>query len=211
VTPEAIVERLGRERAVAILRTSIGEVVVPAMETAVRGGFRIVEFTLNTPGALEGIADFAGREGLVVGAGTVLTPEDARQAVQAGASFLVSPVVDEPVIEAAAELSVAMMPGCHTPTEMLRAHRAGVPLVKLFPAAGIGPGYVRQCLGPLPDLHIVPTAGVDSSNAADYLNAGAFAVGFLTSLFVPHYLAAGRLADVEARARELLASLSRRR
>ena len=100
-----------------------------------------------------------------------------------------------------------MMPGTHTPTEMLRAHRAGASLQKLFPAPGIGPTYVKACLGPMPFLRIVPTSGVDESNAAAYLQAGAFAVGFVTSLFDPEDLAAGRFDRVEQRARSLLAAV----
>ncbi len=204
MTPDDFVGFLKNHRASAILRTSCAEAARPAMEAAVRGGFRIVEFTLTTPGALELIEEFAGRDGLVVGAGTVLSVEQAKAAVDRGASFLVSPVVDEKVIETAGALGVAVMPGTHTPTEMLRAHRAGAPLQKLFPAPGIGAAYVKACLGPMPFLRIVPTAGVDQSNAAAYLAAGAFAVGFVAPLFDPQEIAAGRFAGIQERARSLL-------
>ena len=163
MTPDDFVGFLKNHMASAILRTSCAEAARPAMEAAVRGGFRIVEFTLTTPGALELIEEFAGRDGLVVGAGTVLSVEQAKAAVDRGASFLVSPVVDEKVIETAGALGVAVMPGTHTPTEMLRAHRAGAPLQKLFPAPGIGAAYVKACLGPMPFLRIVPTAVGDQS------------------------------------------------
>ncbi len=204
MTPDDFVGFLKNHRASAILRTSCAEAARPAMEAAVDGGFRIVEFTLTTPGALELIEEFAGRDGLVVGAGTVLSVEQAKAAVDRGASFLVSPVVDEKVIETAGALGVAVMPGTHTPTEMLRAHRAGAPLQKLFPAPGIGAAYVKACLGPMPFLRIVPTAGVDQSNAAAYLAAGAFAVGFVAPLFDPQEIAAGRFAGIQERARSLL-------
>jgi len=178
------------------------------MEAAVRGGFRAVEFTLTIPHALELISDFSKRSELVVGAGTVLSVEDAREAVRAGARFIVSPVTDEAVIAAAAALGVAAIPGTFTPTEMLRAHRAGAPLIKLFPAPGTGPTYVRQVLGPLPRLKLVPTAGVDASNAAAYLEAGAWAVGFVASLFTPEDLSAGRFDRVEERARHFRAAVA---
>lgn len=168
------------------------------MEAAIRGGFEVVEFTLTIPGALELVAEFAERDGLVVGAGTVMTPEQAREAVNRGAQFIVSPVTDEPVIAAARELGVACVPGAYTPAEMLRAERAGASLVKLFPAPANGPEYLKQVLGPLPHLRIVPTAGVDERNAAAYLRAGAWAIGFTSSLFSSN--------DVESRARELLAA-----
>ncbi|MCH8345226.1 MAG: bifunctional 4-hydroxy-2-oxoglutarate aldolase/2-dehydro-3-deoxy-phosphogluconate aldolase [Planctomycetes bacterium] len=205
--PEEFVSFLHTHQASAILRTSIGQSAKPAMDAALRGGFKVIEFTLTTPGALELIGEFSKQQGIVIGAGTVLTTDDANAAVDAGAAFLVSPVVDEAVIEAARSLGVAMMPGTHTPTEMLRAHRAGASLQKLFPAPGIGPAYIKACLGPMPFLRIVPTSGVDESNAAAYLQAGAFAVGFVTSLFDPDDLVAGRFDTIEQRARSLLAAL----
>ena len=202
--PAEFVELFGRVKASAILRTPIEEAAAPAMEAAVRGGSSVIEFTLNTPGALERIAEFSRRDGLVVGAGTVLTAEDARAAVGQGARFLVSPVVDEAVIEEALRLEVAVMPGTGTPTEMLRAHRAGAPLQKLFPGPATGPAYVKMCLGPLPFLRIVPTSGVNEENAADYLAAGAYAVGFVAPLFAAEDMSAGRFDRIEERARRLL-------
>ncbi|MHC4551079.1 MAG: bifunctional 4-hydroxy-2-oxoglutarate aldolase/2-dehydro-3-deoxy-phosphogluconate aldolase [Planctomycetota bacterium] len=206
--PDEFVALLGEAKASAILRTSIEEAAAPAMEAAVRAGFRVVEFTLTTPGALARIAEFARRDGLVAGAGTVLTVAQARAAVEHGARFLVSPVVDEEVIEEARRLGVAVMPGTHTPTEMLRAHRAGAPLQKLFPAPGLGPAYVRACLGPLPFLRIVPTNGVDETNAAAWIAAGAHAVGFVACLFDATEIRAGRFDRIEARGRTLLDALA---
>jgi 2-dehydro-3-deoxyphosphogluconate aldolase/(4S)-4-hydroxy-2-oxoglutarate aldolase len=205
--PDQFVAHFRQLGASAILRTPFEEAVVPAMEAAIRGGFRIVEFTLNTPGALDHVARFSGREDLVVGAGTVLTVEDARSAIRAGAKFLVSPVVDEAVIDEARVAGIAVMPGTHTPTEMLRAHRAGAQLQKLFPAPGSGPEYVRACLGPMPFLRIVPTSGVDGSNVGRFLAAGAWAVGFVASLFVPGDLEAGHFDRIERRATELLGTV----
>ena len=143
----------------------------------------------------------------IVGAGTVLTSEEARAAVTRGARFLVSPVIDREVIAAGLSLGVAVVPGCHTPTEMLAAHRAGAPLQKLFPAPGIGPAYVRACLGPLPFLRLVPTHGVDAANARAWLDAGAHAVGFTQSLFDAADIQAGRFDRIEERARALLAAV----
>ncbi len=206
MTPEDFVRHSRRLRASAVLRTSIGDAAGAAMQAAIRGGFRIVEFTLTTPGALELIEEFSAQSELVVGAGTVLSPEDAQSAVARGARFLVSPVVDEEVIAEARKLGVAMLPGGHTPTELLRAHRAGAPLQKLFPAPGVGPAFVSACLGPLPFLRIVPTHNVGADNAAAYLEAGAHAVGFVSTLFQHEDVAAGRFDRIEARARKLLAT-----
>ena len=204
---ERFVALLGEARASAILRCPSREAAASAMEAAVRGGFRIVEFTLTIPGALDLVEEFSRRQDLVVGAGTVLTADEARSAVRRGARFLVSPVMDPEVIAAGLSLGVAFIPGCHTPTELLAAHRAGAPLQKLFPAPGLGPAYVRACLGPLPFLKIVPTHGVDATNARAWLEAGAHAVGFTHSLFDADDIAAGRFDRIEERARTLLTVL----
>ena len=204
MSPEAFVKMLARARATAILRAARQDVAAQAMEAAVRGGFRVVEFTLSTPGALELVADFSRRSNLAVGAGTVLTVEQARNAVRAGARFLVAPNLDERVVAAAADLGVAVMPGVHTPTEMLRGHEAGAPLLKLFPAPAGGPAYLRAILAPLPFLRVVPTNGVDASNAAAWIDAGAWAVGFVSALFDPGELARRDVAAIEERARNLL-------
>ena len=205
--PERFVGLLGEARASAILRCPTRQAAASAMEAAVRGGFRIVEFTLTIPGALDLVEEFSRRQDLIVGAGTVLTSEEARAAVTRGARFLVSPVIDREVIAAGLSLGVAVVPGCHTPTEMLAAHRAGAPLQKLFPVPGIGPAYVRACLGPLPFLKIVPTHGIDASNARAWLDAGSHAVGFTQSLFDAGEIQTGRFDRIEERARALLAAV----
>ncbi len=207
MTPESFVELLGREGASAILRTDSQERAALAMEAAIRGGFRIIEFTLTIPGVYELVKDFSRREGLVVGTGTVMDAVDAQKSVEAGARFLVSPVMDEAVISYARELGVASMPGTHTPTEMLRAHRVGAQLCKLFPAPAGGPGWVKSVLGPMPFLKIVPTNGVDETNIGQWLAAGAFALGFVNPLFDPEDIAAGRWEAIEARAGRMIAAV----
>ena len=202
--PDDYVTLLGRERATAILRCDDQSTARKAMDAAVRGGFHIVEFTLTIPGVYDLIREFSARDNLVVGAGTVLSSEQAQRAVDAGAGFLVSPVVDSEVIERATDLGVAIMPGTHTPTEMLSAYRAGAPLCKLFPAPGMGPAYVRSILGPMPFLKIVPTSGVDLDNARDWLRAGAYALGFVGPLFVSADLANQRFERIEERAHAIL-------
>lgn len=204
---ETIIEQMRSSRASAIIRTSDEAVAGPAMDAAVRGGFRLLEFTLTTPGALDRIAEFSRRPNLLVGAGTVLNTDLARKAVSAGARFLVSPVVDPQVIAVAHELRVPAMPGCSTPSELYYAHRCGAPLQKLFPAPAGGPDFVHAVLGPLPMLRIVPTNGVDQQNAAAYLRAGAFTVGFVGSLFVREWLEEGSFDRIERRAADLLAAV----
>jgi len=209
VTPGQFVERLGCEKASAILRCNDTEQAARAMEAALRGGFNIIEFTLTIPGVFDLVRDFSQRDGVVVGTGTVMDEEQAQKSVEAGARFLVSPVVDERVISAAGQLGVACMPGTHTPTEMLRAHRAGAQLCKLFPAPAGGAAWVKSVLGPMPYLRIVPTNGVDEHNAAEWLAAGAFAVGYVAPLFVAADIENGRWDAIEARARRCLDAVHR--
>lgn len=211
MTPDAFVSRLRSERAVAILRCNATALARRAMQAAIAGGFRLIEFTLSIPGAFELIEEFSAADRvdgaeIVVGTGTVLEVEEARAAVRAGARFLVSPVTDAEVIAEARELGVAILPGAQTPTEMLAAHRAGAPLIKLFPQPATGPAYVQQLLGPLPFLKIVPTSGVNEDNAGAFIEAGAWAVGCVRSLFAPAELAVGNVEGIEARARRLLAA-----
>lgn len=205
--PDAFVAAFRQRRASAIIRTNSTDAARRAMDAAVRGGFTVCEFTMSVPGALDLVSEFRARaEGLIVGVGTVLTPEEARRAAAAGAQFLVSPVVDEQVIAEAGRLGVAMMPGCATPTEMLRAHRAGAGLQKLFPSlpGSHGPTWVAQTLAPLPMLRIVPTSGVTIENAGDFLRAGAWALGFVNALFDPSDVRAGRWEAIESRARSAM-------
>ena len=207
MTAEAFIKQFGETKASAILRTNDQGKAALAMEAAIRGGFKIIEFTLTVPGVYELVKDFSRRADLVVGTGTVMDAKQARLSVEAGARFLVSPVVDEAVIHAANDLGVASMPGTHTPTEMLRAHRAGAQFCKLFPCPHGGPDWVRSVLGPMPYLNIVPTNGVDQHNAGEWIAAGAFGVGFVAPLFVADDIATGRWDAIEERARQCLAAL----
>lgn len=198
-------QAIGERQLSAIIRTEDEVLARRAMEAAVAGGFRMVEFTLTTPGAIELIAEFAAKRGpdgtpLLVGAGTVLSRREARQAVAAGASFLVSPITDEEVIDEAADLDVPVIPGTYTPTEMFIATELGADIVKLFPSPPDIPAFLRQIRGPLPELRILPTAGVTEENFLAILESGAYGVGFVSSLFPIEDLAAGRFDAISARA-----------
>ena len=195
------VETICERKLSAIIRTQDQATAKSAMEAAVRGGFRLCEFTLTTPGALELITEFSKNSNLMIGAGTVLTPGHAKEAVAAGARFLVSPVWDMDVIAAGHKLGAAVIPGTFTPTEMLAAHRAGADFVKVFPAPADLPAFVTQVKGPLPQLRMYPTAGVTPGNFKSVLDAGASGVGFVASLFEPKDLQTGRFELIEERAR----------
>lgn len=203
-TREQIIEVFLERRLSAIIRTHDEQLAADAMAAAVDGGFRIVEFTLTTPGAARLIERFAADPRLLVGAGTVLEPDQARRAVEAGARFLVSPVCDPAVINQAHELGVPMIAGCFTPTEMLAADRAGADFVKLFPAPPDVADYVRAVLGPLPFVRIFPTAGVTADNVADVLRAGAVGAGFVRALFDPVWLAVRDFRAIRRRAETIV-------
>jgi 2-dehydro-3-deoxyphosphogluconate aldolase / (4S)-4-hydroxy-2-oxoglutarate aldolase len=134
--------------------------------------------------------------GLVVGAGTVLSIDAARRAIDRGAAFLVAPHIDTDVVAWAAERGVPMFPGAATPTEALTAWRAGAAGVKVFPASSLGTTFVRELRGPFPDLPLIPTGGVSADNAAAYIEAGAVAVGIGSWLFGD-----GSVASIAERAR----------
>ncbi len=195
-------------RASAIIRTKDKPLASDAMDAAVEGGFRLVEFTLTTPGALDLIATFAKRRDLLVGAGTVMDQSAAREAVSAGARFLVSPIADESVIREASELGVPIIPGAATPTEMQRAYLLGADLIKVFPAPAGGVSFIEAILGPLPHLPLFPTAGVTEDNFVEFLNAGCVGVGFVRSLFDPEDLQQHDFAAITRRAARIMDRLA---
>jgi 2-dehydro-3-deoxyphosphogluconate aldolase / (4S)-4-hydroxy-2-oxoglutarate aldolase len=166
------------DRVMAIAR-GLGREALPAVADALlAGGVRVLEVTLNSPDALGAVADLAGSHGghMLLGAGTVLDLADAQAAVDAGARFLVMPHLDPELVGWCAERGVPAFPGAMTPTEVLGAWRAGAAAVKVFPAALLGPGYLRELRGPLDGVPLLPTGGISAVNAADFLTAGAVAV-----------------------------------
>jgi 2-dehydro-3-deoxyphosphogluconate aldolase / (4S)-4-hydroxy-2-oxoglutarate aldolase len=154
---------------------------VPSIGAAlIRGGIRAFEVTMNSAAALDVIAALVERfpaDELLVGAGTVLNQAEAEGAVKAGARFIVMPHFDTAIVRWASGRGIATLPGCLTPTEILAAWRAGAAAVKLFPASAVGPAFVRELRGPLPEIPLVPTGGVTIENAPAFIAAGAAAVG----------------------------------
>ena len=207
---EHIKSELLERKISAIIRTDNQKVAEQAMQAAVAGGFRVVEFTLTTPGSLNLITQFRENDDLIVGAGTVMSPTIVQEAVEAGAQFLVSPVCSVDVIQEAEKLDVVSMPGTFTATEMESAHRAGADFVKLFPAPENVAEYIRFILAPLPHLKIFPTSGVNLDNMLDVLQAGAAGTGFVRPLFNPEMIRNKNYDGIRQRAEvivERLASL----
>ena len=192
----------------AIIRTENQKVAEQAMQAAVNGGFRVVEFTLTTPGALNLITQFRENNDLIVGAGTVMSSALAQEAVGAGAQFLVSPVCNINVIQDAVKLDVVSIPGTFTATEMETAHRAGADFVKLFPAPENVSEYIRFILAPQPYLKIFPTSGVNLDNMLDVLNAGAAGAGFVRPLFDPEMIHNKNYDDIRQRAEAIVERLA---
>jgi Entner-Doudoroff aldolase len=192
----------------AIIRTDDHKVAEQAMQAAVDGGFRVVEFTLTTPGSLNLITQFRENDDLIVGAGTVMSPTIAQEAVEAGAQFLVSPVCNVDVIQEAEKLDVVSIPGTFTATEMETAHRAGADFVKLFPAPANVAEYIRFILAPLPYLKIFPTSGVNLDNMLDVLQAGAAGTGFVRPLFDPEMIRNKNYEGIRQRAEEIVERLA---
>ena len=165
---------------VAIARRLSADAAPAVAEALSSGGVRAFEITLNEPKdvafrAIEAVA--ARGADIAIGAGTVLSIEDARLALDAGATFLVMPTTDTELVAWAAARGIPAFPGAATPTEILAAWRAGAAAVKLFPASALGPSFVRECRGPFPDIPLVPTGGVTAETAGTFITAGAIAVG----------------------------------
>lgn len=204
----AFTHALRRERLVAIVRGGDPGAALRTVVALAEEGVRLVEVSLTTPGACDVIGRAVreiGKAGTdaVVGAGTVVTREDALRARDAGARWLVTPALGEGVEQAVA-LGVPVLAGALTPTEAVAAMRTGASAVKLFPASLGGPGYLRALRDPLPDVPFVPVGGVDAGAAREYLAAGAVAVG-VGSTLVGDAPGGGDPAALRERARAFLA------
>jgi len=202
-------EALAQSRVVAVLRAVVGDArLLEAARTLGDAGVRVIEFTLTTPGALEALTSYASSAppDACIGAGTVVSAADARRAVDAGATYLVTPVVAPEVVVVARERGVPVLVGALTPTEILVAYRAGASAVKLFPAALGGPRYLKLVRDPFPQVPLVPTGGIGIEEAPAYLAAGAVAVGMGGQL-VGDALDGGSLAELSGRARRLVTTL----
>ena len=205
---EHIKSELLERKISAIIRTDDHKVAEQAMQAAVDGGFRVVEFTLTTPGSLNLITQFRENDDLIVGAGTVMSPTIVQEAVEAGAQFLVSPVCNVDVIQEAEKLDVVSIPGTFTATEMENAHRAGADFVKLFPAPENVAEYIRFILAPLPYLKIFPTSGVNLDNMLDVLQSGAAGTGFVRPLFDPEMIRNKNYDGIRQRAEAIVERLA---
>jgi 2-dehydro-3-deoxyphosphogluconate aldolase/(4S)-4-hydroxy-2-oxoglutarate aldolase len=192
---------------VPVLRADSIEMAVALAIAIADSGVKILEITMTIPGALRVIQQLLKeRPDILIGAGTVLDPETARICILEGANFIVSPALNVKTIEMCRSHAVAVFPGALTPTEILTAWEAGADAIKVFPAGALGgPTYLASLKGPFPQIKVMPTGGVSLSNAAEFLRAGAFALGVGSDLVDPKAIAAGKPEIITENARKYLA------
>ena len=202
---------LAADRALVVVRATRLDDPAGLCSALVAGGIRVVELTYTTPGLVDLLRRATAADtGALVGAGTVLTRDQALAAVDAGAAFLVTPGLTpeaEGIVAAAHGAGAAVVLGAMTPSEVATALALGADAVKIFPARTVGPRHLSDLRGPFPGVHLVPSGGVDEHNAADYLRAGALAVTAGTSVVPPEAVDEARWADVTARAARFCAAL----
>ena len=204
-----VTARIEHDGIVAVVRLDDATAMPALVEALAAGGVRAIEITMTVPGAIESIRRLASSVAgdAVIGAGTVLDHDTAARAIDAGARFVVSPVYRPALIEACHQRDVPAFPGCYTPTEILNAWEAGADIVKVFPANGLGPSFLKDVRAPLPQLKLMPTGGVSIDNAGDWLRAGAVAVGIGSALVDARLVAAGDFAAITQRAARIVANI----
>ncbi|HKW68093.1 MAG TPA: bifunctional 4-hydroxy-2-oxoglutarate aldolase/2-dehydro-3-deoxy-phosphogluconate aldolase [Terriglobales bacterium] len=207
---EDVTRRIGEIGIVPVVRASGVEEARQAVDAILAGGIPVVEITMTVPGAVEVIRSvarqFAGK--VLVGAGTVVTREQALACLDAGAQFLVSPGLSVAMMRAARERNTLAVPGALTPTELIAASAEGAEVIKIFPCGNVGgPKYLKALRGPFPNAKVIPTGGVNAGNAAEYIAAGAFAIGVGSDLVDTAALRQGKPEKIVAAAKELVAAV----
>ena len=208
---ESVLDRFARDRVCAVLRTATAEACPKAMTAAIEGGFKIAEFTLTTPGCLDTLADFRAKyDGdVMVGCGTIMNTTDAEAACDAGAEFIITPVLVPEVVEWCVQRDIVIIPGCQTPTEAYNAYKLGAPLQKIFPGVAGAHAWVKAVSAALPMLRLNPTSGVDLDNAGDFLMNGAASVGLVAPLFDPAAVQAGDWDQIRANAAKVIGNAAK--
>ena len=208
MTREEVRARVREVGIVPVIRASSAKKAMAAADAVAAGGITILEVTMTVPGALDAISQLVKNLGseIMVGAGTVLDAQAARQCFDAGAEFLVSPGLDLGTIQASNQAGKVIMAGALTPTEVIAAWKGGADFVKVFPASAVGgASYLKALRGPLPQVPLVPTGGVNLNTAADFIRAGAAALGIGGELVVPAALNSGNTAEITELAKKYLA------
>lgn len=202
-----IMQHMNKLGLVPVLRASSAEEAIKIADAILAGGVNVLEVTMTVPGAIRVIEQMADHHGekLLLGAGTVLDAETARNCLLAGAQFIVSPALDVRTIELCRRYSVPVMPGALTPTEILTAWQAGADVVKVFPCSALGGAkYLKAVHGPLPQIQLIPTGGVSLGTAEEFLAAGAFALGVGSDLVDAKAVREGRIGSITENARKYI-------
>jgi 2-dehydro-3-deoxyphosphogluconate aldolase / (4S)-4-hydroxy-2-oxoglutarate aldolase len=203
---EEITRQIEASGVVAIIRMKEPDKLRGVIDALAEGGVRAIEITMTVPRAIELIAEVVPTlpPGFIFGAGTVVDADTTRRVIDAGAQFIVSPVMRTEVIAAAHSQDVPAMPGCFSPTEILTAWDAGADVVKVFPATALGPGYIKDVRAPLPQVKLMPTGGVTPDNAGDWIRAGAVAVGVGSALLDQKAISSGSFGPIVEKARRIM-------
>lgn len=200
-----VIKRIISGGIIPVIRASSKEEALAVIEAIAAGGVTTIEITMTVTGAVDLIAELSTREDLLIGAGSVLDEETARDCISAGARFIVSPATNFDVIVYCNEKEIVVMPGAITPTEIVNAWNAGADFVKVFPADSMGGAkYLRSLKAPLPQIKLIPTGGVNQETAADFIKAGAQAIGVGSDLVDLKALSEGRLSDISSAAKNYL-------
>lgn len=194
---------------VAIIRANSSNELIEAAVAIQTGGVDVIEITMTTPDALQVIGEVSARLGnaVLIGVGSVLDAETARAAMLAGAEFVVSPVTKPDIIEICNRYGKVVIPGAFTPTEILYAWESGADYVKVFPSSGVGPSYIKDIKAPLPQIPLIPTGGINTNNAAEFLKAGASALGVGSALVSNDIIDSGNFTILTERAEKLVAAV----
>lgn len=207
---DSVIEKIGEVGVVPVVRAANVDHATRAVDAIREGGISIVEITMTVPNAnavIEAVVRASGKDTLV-GAGTVLTADQAKACIDAGAQFVVSPGLSIPVVSTTLAADKLPVPGALSPTELMSAKAAGAAVIKIFPAGSVGgPKYLKSLLAPFPNAALIPTGGVSLANAAEYIAAGAFAVGVGAELVDPVALREGNTKKIKDAARALLESV----
>jgi 2-dehydro-3-deoxyphosphogluconate aldolase / (4S)-4-hydroxy-2-oxoglutarate aldolase len=213
MTRQERIQRLIDTGAIAVIRMNDAGKLRRVVDAIREGGVDAIEITMTTPGALSIIEEMAkSNDGSYhLGVGSVLDAETARRAIDAGAQFVVSPVMKPEIIKTSHEYECPAMPGAFTPTEILTAHEHGADIVKVFPADVVGMAFFKAIKAPMPHLQLMPTGGVSLTNAGDWLRAGACAVGIGGALLDKKAIDGGNFAALTENARILIGSITQAR
>jgi 2-dehydro-3-deoxyphosphogluconate aldolase/(4S)-4-hydroxy-2-oxoglutarate aldolase len=211
MTIDDVIRRIEEIGIVPVVRAASVDEATRAVEAICAGGIPVVEITMTVPNAVSVIREVAKQYGnkVLIGAGTVTTAEQAESCLRAGAEFLVSPGLSASVLAVAKVSEKLAIPGALTPTELMNAHELGARLVKIFPCGNVGGAkYLRSLKAPFPKASLIPTGGVNAANAAEFIAAGAFALGVGADLVDPVALRTGNLDKITSAARELVGAVA---